>query len=348
MRAVDVAYADRLGYVVKLLAVAELVDGGPDVSVRVHPAMVPRSHPLASVRGAFNAVFVEGEAAGELMLYGRGAGGAPTASAVLGDLIDAARNLRPGRPAPRPGAALSGYLRPLEELRSAFYLSLDVVDRPGVLAAVATVFGDHGVSIRAMEQVGLGDEARLIFLTHAAREGDVQATIGGPAAAGGGRPGRRRAAGDRADEADPARGRPEGGRGWRGVIEEYREFLPSAPDAPVVTLLEGGHAAGAGPPALRARRGRGLAEGGGGQPDRVVQGPGHDHGHLQGGGGGGQGGGLRLHRQHLGLGRRLRGPGRADLCRADPRGPHRPRASWPRRWSTGPGCCRCGATSTRR
>jgi homoserine dehydrogenase len=176
VRAVDVAFADRLGYVVKLLAVAELVDGGPDVSVRVHPAMVPRAHPLASVRGAFNAVFVEGERAGELMLYGRGAGGPPTASAVLGDLIDAARNLRAGAsaPAPRRGA---GAVRPLAELRSAFYLSLDVVDRPGVLAAVATVFGDHGVSIRAMEQVGLGSEARLIFLTHTAREGDVQATI---------------------------------------------------------------------------------------------------------------------------------------------------------------------------
>ena len=96
VRAVDVAFADRLGYVVKLLAVAELVDGGPDLSVRVHPAMVPRAHPLAAVRGAFNAVFVEGETCGELMLYGRGAGGAPTASAVFGDLVDAARNLRAG------------------------------------------------------------------------------------------------------------------------------------------------------------------------------------------------------------------------------------------------------------
>jgi len=178
VRAVDVAFAERLGYVVKLLAVAELVDGGPDVSVRVHPAMVPRSHPLASVRGAFNAVFIEGEASGEMMLYGRGAGGAPTASAVLGDIIDAARNLRAGAPAPAPrrGAVK---VRPMAELRSAFYLSLDVVDEPGVLAGVATVFGDHGVSIRAMEQVGLGQEARLIFLTHTAREGDVQATIAG-------------------------------------------------------------------------------------------------------------------------------------------------------------------------
>jgi homoserine dehydrogenase len=176
VRAADVAFADRLGYVVKLLAVAELVDGGPDVSVRVHPAMVPRTHPLASVRGAFNAVFVEGEGAGELMLYGRGAGGPPTASAVLGDLIDAARNLRGGAPAPAPRRGATA-VRPMAELRSAFYLSLDVVDRPGVLAAVATVFGDHGVSIRVMEQVGLGSEARLIFLTHSAREGDVQATI---------------------------------------------------------------------------------------------------------------------------------------------------------------------------
>lgn len=176
VQAIDVAFAGRLGYVVKLLAVAELVDGGPDISVRVHPAMVPRSHPLASVRGAFNAVFVEGEACGELMLYGRGAGGAPSASAVLGDLIDAARNLRAGAPAPAPrrGAVR---IRPVSELHSAFYLSLEVFDRPGVLAAVATVFGNHEVSIKAMEQVGLGDEARLIFLTHTAREGDVQATL---------------------------------------------------------------------------------------------------------------------------------------------------------------------------
>jgi homoserine dehydrogenase len=176
VRAVDVAFAKSLGYVVKLLAVAERVNGGPELSVRVHPAMVQRPHPLASVRGAFNAVFIEGAAAGELMLYGRGAGGTPTASAVLGDVVDAARNLRSGRPGPAPRFT-DAALHPLDELRSAFYLSMDVADRPGVLAAVATVFGDHKVSIRAMEQVGLGDEARLIFLTHTAREGDVRATI---------------------------------------------------------------------------------------------------------------------------------------------------------------------------
>jgi homoserine dehydrogenase len=172
----DVAYANKLGYSVKLLAVAELVDGGPEVSVRVHPAMVPRTHPLASVRGAFNAVFVEGAVSGELMLYGRGAGGGPTASAMLGDLVDASRNLLAGAPAPAPKRT-STTVRDQNDMRSAFYLSMDVADRPGVLAAVAKIFGDHQVSIRAMEQEGLAEEARLIFLTHVAREGDLLATI---------------------------------------------------------------------------------------------------------------------------------------------------------------------------
>jgi homoserine dehydrogenase len=174
--AADVAYATQLGYSIKLLAIAELVDGGPEVSVRVHPAMVPRTHPLASVRGAFNAVFVEGAVSGELMFYGRGAGGGPTATAMLGDLVDASRNLLAGAPAPAPKRTRST-VRAQQDLRSAFYLSLDVADRPGVLAAVAKIFGDHNVSIRAMEQVGLAEEARLIFLTHVAREGDLLATI---------------------------------------------------------------------------------------------------------------------------------------------------------------------------
>lgn len=184
IRGIDVAFADKLGYVVKLLAVAERTDSGnpesgvPEVSVRVHPALVPAAHPLASVRGAFNAVFVEGESCGELMLYGRGAGGPPSASAVLGDLIDAATHLSaggPGRTVPRGRVTT----RPMQELRCAWYLNMDVLDRPGVLGAVATVFGEHGVSIRSMEQVGLGEEARLIFLTHVAREGDVRATLVG-------------------------------------------------------------------------------------------------------------------------------------------------------------------------
>ena len=172
----DIEVARRLGYVVKLLAIAERLDG--KVAVRVHPAMIPATHPLAAVRDSFNAVFIEGEAVGELMLYGRGAGGMPTASAVLGDLVDAAHNLRTGGSG-RTGTLRTGSFLAVDELSSQFYLNLDVVDRPGVLAAVATVFGEHGVSIRSMEQEGLGEEARLVFITHTAREKDVQATLHG-------------------------------------------------------------------------------------------------------------------------------------------------------------------------
>jgi homoserine dehydrogenase len=170
----DIAFARHLGYVVKLLAIVEDLDG--DIAVRVHPAMVPIAHPLASVRDSFNAVFVEGDAVGELMLYGRGAGGMPTASAVLGDLIDAAVNLRKGSSA-QIGALGKTRIRPIDEVQSGYYLNLEVFDRPGVLAAVAGVFGDHQVSIRSMEQEGLGDEARLIFITHEAYERDVTATL---------------------------------------------------------------------------------------------------------------------------------------------------------------------------
>jgi homoserine dehydrogenase len=170
----DIAFAKRLGYVVKLLAIVESVDGA--IGVRVHPSMVPHSHPLASVRESYNAVFVEGEAVGNLMFYGRGAGGSPTASAVLGDLIDAATNLRKNSSA-SVGTLVEARIRPIDEARSEYYLNLEVADRPGVLAAVAGVFGQHDVSIRAMEQEGLGEEARLIFITHTAREADVQATL---------------------------------------------------------------------------------------------------------------------------------------------------------------------------
>ncbi|MCY3806353.1 MAG: homoserine dehydrogenase [bacterium] len=209
----DITFARRLGHVIKLLAIAERVDaeethpaeaakggggvGGPGcddssprteeqssasgppvptIAVRVHPAMVPEDHPLASVRDSFNAVFVEGEAAGELMLYGRGAGGRPTASAVLGDLIDAAANLRRGA-AGEPPPMAPARIHPIGELRTAYYLALEVIDRPGVLAAVAGVFGQHGVSIRSMTQEGLGEEARIIFITHVACESDMRATL---------------------------------------------------------------------------------------------------------------------------------------------------------------------------
>jgi homoserine dehydrogenase len=174
----DIDFARRLGYEVKLLAIAEVFGAGDvrEIGVRVHPAMVPRSHPLAAVRDSFNAVFIEGSAAGELMFYGRGAGGRPTASAVLGDLIDAAQNLKRGSHRPLM-AGSPARIRPIDELETAYYLNLEVYDRPGVLAEVAGVFGRHGVSIRSMEQEGLGDEARLVFITHQAREQAVQETI---------------------------------------------------------------------------------------------------------------------------------------------------------------------------
>jgi homoserine dehydrogenase len=175
----DIEYAAKMGYVVKLLAIAEQSpadDGGEEVCVRVHPAMVPAEHPLASVRDSFNAVFVEGAAVGDLMFYGRGAGGSPTASAVLGDVIDAALNRTKGSHA-TVGRLGKARIKPIDEIESAYYLNLDVFDRPGVLAAVAGVFGRHGVSIRSMEQEGLGGEARLVFITHVAREAAVQATI---------------------------------------------------------------------------------------------------------------------------------------------------------------------------
>jgi homoserine dehydrogenase len=171
----DIAFAHRLGYEVKLLAVAEQGSDGR-VAVRVHPAMLPKGHPLASVRDSFNAVFVEGDAVGQLMFYGRGAGGAPTASAVLGDLIDAAGNLRRGAHA-SIGRLPRAAIRPIDEVRSEYYLNLEVVDRPGVLHAVAGIFAEHEISIRSMEQEGLGEEARLVFITHEAPEAAIQATL---------------------------------------------------------------------------------------------------------------------------------------------------------------------------
>jgi homoserine dehydrogenase len=170
----DIAVADRLGYVVKLLAICER--DGDAVAVRVHPAMVARHHPLASVRDSYNAVFVEGGAVGSLMFYGRGAGGRPTASAVLGDLIDASVNLRQGTHA-SVGVFARARMLPIDETSSEYYLHLEVVDRPGVLHAVTGVFAAHAVSIRAAEQEGLGDDARLVFITHTALEADVQATL---------------------------------------------------------------------------------------------------------------------------------------------------------------------------
>jgi len=174
----DIAYASRHGLVVKLLAVAESFPDGtePSIGVRVHPVMLPVTHPLAAVRESFNAVFVEGSSVGDLMFYGRGAGGDPTASAVLGDLVDAALNCQRDTHA-TVGYIGAGQIRPIDELRSEYYLSIDTVDRPGVLATVASVFGANGVSIASMEQAGQGETARIVFITHVARERDVRETV---------------------------------------------------------------------------------------------------------------------------------------------------------------------------
>ncbi len=172
----DVEFADRLGYVVKLLAVAELEEG--DLAVRVHPAMIPRHHPLASVRDSYNAVFVEGPKVGQLMFYGRGAGGDPTATAVVGDLVEVGRSLKDGRTGVMLASRFSEErrIRPMEAMESQYYLLLDVVDRPGVLAQIAGAFGQNKVSIKSVWQEGFGDDALLVMITHRANEGALQQT----------------------------------------------------------------------------------------------------------------------------------------------------------------------------
>jgi len=172
----DVAFAKRHHFVIKLVGVAERV-GEYGISMRVHPAMLPEAHPLASINGAFNAVFVEGAKAGPLMMMGQGAGGDPTASAVLGDILESGRNCMLGRRSATPDVETNLTMVPQSQLQSSFYLTLDVLDRPGVLAAVTKVFGDHGVSIRLLEQSGIGDEARLTLVTHLALESDMAATL---------------------------------------------------------------------------------------------------------------------------------------------------------------------------
>jgi homoserine dehydrogenase len=169
----DIAIAERLGYVIKLLAIAERDGDSGRLAVRVHPAMVPTAHPLAGVRDAYNAVFVEGDAVGSLMFYGRGAGGNPTASAVLGDVVDAAINLTKKTHAVLGSFALVPFT-PIEETSSEYLISLEVLDQPGVLHAITGVFAANGVSIRTAEQVGINENARLVFITHEAREADVQ------------------------------------------------------------------------------------------------------------------------------------------------------------------------------
>ncbi len=192
--ATDIAAAKEAGYVIKLLAIAEKIDQTDDagqptsgVSVRVHPTLIPREHPLGAVRGAFNAVFVEAENAGELMFYGAGAGGAPTASAVMGDVVSAARRLVLGGPGRTDSTIEVLPVLPIEAVATRYYIGLDAADQPGVLSKIAALFAENGVSIETMRQTvhresedrlaGTPATAELRIVTHRASEAALAATV---------------------------------------------------------------------------------------------------------------------------------------------------------------------------
>ncbi|MFB6809811.1 MULTISPECIES: homoserine dehydrogenase [unclassified Streptomyces] len=179
--AADFASAKRMGCTIKLLAILERAADGESVTARVHPAMIPLSHPLASVREAYNAVFVEAEAAGRLMFYGPGAGGSPTASAVLGDLVAVCRNKLAEATGPGESAYTQLPVSPMGDVVTRYHISLDVADKPGVLAQVATTFAEHGVSIDTVRQQGrpdgVGNEASLVVVTHRAPDAALSGTV---------------------------------------------------------------------------------------------------------------------------------------------------------------------------
>ena len=172
----DIEVARDIDHVIKLLAIAEATSDG-EISIRVHPTLLPRQHPLAAVRNAFNAIFVEAESAGELMFYGRGAGGAPTASAILGDLIAIARNKTRGGEGHGESDYASLKIAPKGKISTRYLIRLDVADRPGVLATVARLFADNQVSIETVRQSGRGDGAELIVMTHSAPESALATTV---------------------------------------------------------------------------------------------------------------------------------------------------------------------------
>jgi homoserine dehydrogenase len=175
--AADFASAKEMGCTIKLLAICERAADGGSVTARVHPAMIPLSHPLANVREAYNAVFVESEAAGQLMFYGPGAGGSPTASAVLGDLVAVCRNRIGGATGPGESAYAALPVSPMGDVVTRYHISLDVADKPGVLAQVATVFAEHGVSIDTVRQSGKDGEASLVVVTHRASDAALGGTV---------------------------------------------------------------------------------------------------------------------------------------------------------------------------
>jgi len=174
--ATDVKVAKAMDMVIKLLAITELTASG-EISVRVHPALISRNHPLASVRESFNAVFVEAQSAGQMMFYGKGAGGEPTASAVLGDLVAIARHKVLGGIGPKESDYASLKIAPMGETKTRYLIRLNVADKPGVLESVAHVFASHSVSIQTVRQTGAGDKAELIIMTHTSTESALSATV---------------------------------------------------------------------------------------------------------------------------------------------------------------------------
>ena len=172
----DVRIAKSMDHVIKLLAIAELTPAD-EISVRVHPVLLHKSHPLASVRDAFNAVFIEAESAGPLMFYGRGAGGAPTASAILGDVVAVSRHIALNSSGPRETDYADRDIASIETTKTKFLMRLEVQDKPGVLAAIAQTFAEQAVSIQTVDQNGRDDDAELIIVTHGATEGELKATV---------------------------------------------------------------------------------------------------------------------------------------------------------------------------
>ena len=174
--ATDVKVAKAMDMVIKLLAIAELTPEG-EISVRVHPALISRTHPLASVRESFNAVFVEAKSAGQLMFYGKGAGGEPTASAILGDLVAVARHKVSGGIGPKESDYADLKIAKIGQTKTRYLIRLNVADKPGVLESVAHVFAAHGVSIQTVRQTGAGDKAELIVMTHSSTESALSETV---------------------------------------------------------------------------------------------------------------------------------------------------------------------------
>ena len=172
----DVKIAKSMDHVIKLLAIAELTPAD-EISVRVNPVMLHKSHPLASVRDAYNAVFVEAESAGSLMFFGRGAGGAPTASAILGDVVAVARHIALNSVGQRETDYADRDIAPIESTKTKFLIRLEVADKAGVLASIATTFANHGVSIQTVNQAGRNDDAAVTIVTHLATEGELKATV---------------------------------------------------------------------------------------------------------------------------------------------------------------------------